>query len=113
MQRTAASTGIAREFKNIFELGGVPAFNQFYEFGIFVWKMLYRGLYKTWHFIPAPTIENRKAMRYMFRMNMAKAVCAEMASLVWGEECTVNVSIAGRDEKTDDPLNLFVQIILF
>ena len=112
MQRTAASTGIAREFKNIFELGGVPAFNQFYEFGIFVWKMLYRGLYKTWHFIPAPTIENRKAMRYMFRMNMAKAVCAEMASLVWGEECTVNVSIAGRDENTDDPLNLFVQKVL-
>lgn len=112
MQRTAASTGIAREFKNIFELGGVPAFNQFYEFGIFIWKMLYRGLYKTWHLIPAPTIENRKAMRYMFRMNMAKAVCAEMASLVWGEECTVNVSIAGRDEKTDDPLNLFVQKVL-
>ena len=41
MQRTAASTGIAREFKNIFELGGVPAFNQFYEFGIFIWKMQY------------------------------------------------------------------------
>ena len=43
MQRTASATGIAREFKDIFELGGVPAFNQFYNFGIFVWKMLYRG----------------------------------------------------------------------
>lgn len=35
----------AKEFKDIFELGGVPAFNQFYYFGIFIWKYLYKGFY--------------------------------------------------------------------
>ena len=40
MDRTASATGIAREYKTIFDLGGVPSFAQFYDFGIFVWKML-------------------------------------------------------------------------
>ena len=95
MQKTGAQTGIAREFKDIFELGGVPAFNQYYYFGIFIWKWLYRGFYKLWHIIPAPTIANPDHKRELYRMNMAKAVCAEMAGLVWGEECAVNVSMEG------------------
>ena len=32
MEKAKAVTGIAKEFKDIFELGGVPAFNQFYYF---------------------------------------------------------------------------------
>ena len=32
--------GAAREFRDIFQLGGVPAFQQFYFDGMFVWKML-------------------------------------------------------------------------
>jgi A118 family predicted phage portal protein len=114
MQRTGADTGLAREFKNVFELGGVPAFNQYYEFGIFVWKLLYRGFYKLWHLVPAPTIENPKATRTLYRMNIAKAVCAEMASLVWGEECTINVSMDGFEatDENPDPLNSFVREVL-
>lgn len=114
MQRTGAQTGIAREFKSVFELGGVPAFGQYYEFGIFIWKWLYRGFYKLWHLIPAPTIANPKNKREMYRMNIAKAICAEMASLVWGEECTVNVSMDGFEatEENPDPLDGFVQQVL-
>lgn len=120
LQRTAASTGIAREFKDIFEIGGVPAFNQFYNFGIFVWKMLYRGFYKPWHLIPAPTVANPDAHREVYRLNAAKAVCAEMASMVWGEECEIRVSSNGWTENTNedgvvtnpDPLNEFVQSVL-
>lgn len=113
MQRAGANTGIAREFKDIFELGGVPAFNQYYYFGIFIWKWLYRGFYKLWHIIPAPTIAKPDAKREMFRMNMAKAICAEMASLVWGEECTINVSIQGREstDENPDPLNEFIKYV--
>ena len=84
MQRAAGNAGVAQEFKSIFELGGVPAFNQYYVFGIFIWKLLYKGFYTAWHLVPAPTIENPKRKRKIFRMNMAKAVCAEMASLVIG-----------------------------
>ena len=112
MQRAAGNAGVAQEFKSIFELGGVPAFNQYYTFGIFIWKLLYKGFYKAWHLVPAPTIENPKHQRKIFRMNMAKAVCAEMASLVWGEECTVNVSMDGRKETEPDPLDEFVHKVL-
>lgn len=111
MQKAVAGTGLAREYKSVFELPGVPAFQQFYDFGIFIWKWVWRGFYKTWHIVPAPTIADRNARRELYRMNVAKAICAEMASLVWGEECTVNVSVNGFDATEDnpDPLNAFVQ----
>ena len=111
MQKAVAGTGLAREYKSVFELPGVPAFQQFYDFGIFIWKWVWRGFYKAWHIVPAPTIADRNAVREVYRMNVAKAICAEMASLVWGEECTVNVSINGfdADEDNPDPLNAFVQ----
>ena len=114
MQRTLADTGIAKEYKSIFELAGIPAFQQFYEFGIFIWKLLWKGYYKPWHWIPAPTIANPDAHRNMSRMSMAKAVCAEMAGLVWGEECAVNVSIDGFEstDENPDPLNEYMQKVL-
>ena len=113
MTRTGAETGIAREFKDIFELSGVPAFNQYYQFGIFIWKWIYKGFYKLWHIIPAPTIANPEATRELYRMNIAKALCSEMAGLVWGEECTVNVSMEGRESTEDnpDPLDQFVHMV--
>ena len=114
MQRTVANTGLAKEFKSIFELGGVPAFQQFYDFGIFVWKFIWKGFYKAWHIIPAPTVADPNARRTLFRLNIAKAICAEMAGLVWGEECEVNVSIDGFEATDDnpDPLNEYVQKVL-
>lgn len=114
MQKTIADTGLAREFKSVFELNGIPSFQQFYNFGIFIWKLLWKGFYKPWHVIPAPTIANPNAERPVYRMNMAKAICSELAGLVWGEECTVNVSMEGveSDENNPDPLNEFVQQVL-
>ena len=114
MQRAASSTGIAREYKTVFELGGVPAFAQFYDFGIFIWKLLYRGFYKPWHLVAAPNILNDAAKRELYRMNAPKAVCAEIAGLVWGEECAINVSMDGREstDENPDPLNAFIQSVL-
>ena len=115
LQRMAANTGMAREFKDIFELGGVPAYSQFYYFGIFIWKYLYRGYYAPWHMIPAPTIKDPLAKRKMYRMDMAKAVSAELASLIWSEACGVNVSATGFKPSTDNPddaLGRFVDSVL-
>ena len=114
MQRTVADTGLAREYKSVFELEGVPSFQQFYNFGVFIWKWLWKGFYKPWHVIPCPTIADPKATRQMYRMDIAKAVCSEMAGLIWGEECAVNVSINGREstENNTDPLDDFVQKVL-
>lgn len=111
MQKTVAETGLAREYKSVFDLNGVPSFQQFYNMGVFIWKLLWKGYYKAWHLISAPTIADPNAKREIYRMNIAKAICAEMAGLVWGEECTVNVSINGRESTEDnpDPLNDFVQ----
>ena len=114
MQKTLADTGIAKEYKSVFELAGIPAFQQFYDFGVFVWKLLWKGFYKPWHMILSPTVGDPMRRRELYRMNAAKAICSEMASLVWGEECTVNVSIHGREssEENPDPLNAFTQGVL-
>ena len=121
MQRTASATGIAREFKDIFELGGVPAFSQFYYYGIFVWKYIYRGLYKPWHMVPVVAVGAKpNQTRQLFRLNTAKAVCAELAGLVWGEECQISVSTNGWDEQVNedgvavnpDPLKEFIEDVL-
>ena len=121
LQRTANVTGIAREFKDIFELGGVPAFKQFYDFGIFIWKYLYRGYYKDWHLVPVTAVGAKpNETRQLFRLNTAKAVSAELASLVWGEECEFSVSTAGWQEQINedgviinpDPLKEFIADVL-
>lgn len=92
MEKAKADTGLAKEFKDIFELGGVPAFNQFYYFGIFIWKYLYKGFYRPWHRILAPTIDDPNHHRDMDRMDAAKAICAELAGLIWSEQCEIHVS---------------------
>ena len=121
MQRTATATGIAREWRDVFELGDVPAFNQFYYYGIFVWKALYRGLYKDWHVVPVVAVGAKPGQtRQLFRLNTAKAVSAELASLVWGEEAQFSVSTAGWKEQRNedgivtnpDPLAAFIEDVL-
>lgn len=109
MQRAGADTGMAREFKDIFEIGGVPAFNQFYYFGIFPWKWIYKGYYKAWHRIAAPTVEDPLRQRDMERMDTAKAACAELAGLIWSEQCEVHVS---QGEGEDQPLDDYVHSVL-
>ena len=103
--------GARRAFRDIFEVGGVPAYRQFYDSGIFIWKALYRGSYAPWHLVPAPTIANPNAMRQLYRLNAAKAVSAELAGLVWNEQCDVRVSMNGAAGE-DDPLDAFVQHVL-
>ena len=109
LQKTTANTKLGKEFKDIFEVGGVPAFNQFYYFGIFVWKYLYKGYYKPWHRIAAPTLSSPYATRDMERMDIAKAICAEMAGLIWSEQCDIHVSQGDGEEQ---PLDKFVHEIL-
>ena len=108
MQKTGAETGLSKEFKDIFEVGGVPAFNQFYYFGIFIWKYLYKGFYSPWHRILAPTIENPRNRRNLERMDVAKAVSSELAGLIWSEQCEVHVSQSDSEEQ---PLEEFMSFL--
>ena len=121
MQRAGAATGLAREYRDIFDLGGVPAFKAYYQTGIFVWKALYKGYYEAWHKVVAPTVASPKNTRDLYRLNAAKAVCAELAGLVWGEQAEIRVAMTGWEEHKDpetgavvdpDPLNAYVQAVL-
>ena len=109
--RAGATAQLGKEYKSIFDLEGVPAFNQFYNFGIFPWKYIYRGFYKPWHVVAAPTIANPDAQRNLAYLSLAKAVCAELAGMVWTDQCSVDVSMEGF-EGEDDPLNAFVNEVL-
>lgn len=114
MDRMGAETGMGREFRDIFDLGGVPAYREFYNFGIFPWKYVYKGFYNAWHIVSAPTIENAKNKRNMAHMNIAKAVCAELAGMIWTDQASVSVSTNGVTlaENEEDPLAKFVGQIL-
>lgn len=111
MQQIGANTGLGKEYKSIFDLQDVPAFNQFYNIGIFPWKYLYKGFYKPWHLIPAPTIDDPEHKRNMSYLNLSKAVCAELAGMVWTDQCDVQVSTDGIEGDVD-PLHDFVQDVL-
>lgn len=112
-QKFMADAKMSKEFKDIFEVGGVPAYNQFYYFGIFIWKYIYKGFYKPWHRVLAPTLADSKRKRNLESLCMAKAVCAELAGLIWSEQCEVHVS-TGKELAEDeiDPLDAFVQKVL-
>lgn len=113
--RMGAETKLAHEFKDVFELGGVPAFREFYYNGILTWKQLYRGYYAAWHKVPAITIANPSATREAFRMNVPKAACAEMAGLLWSEQCKVNVNLNGFEPSAanpDDKAQRFIDSVL-
>lgn len=115
MRRTGADLGISKEIKSIFELGGVPAFQQFYNIGIFPWKWVYKGFYSAWHLVAAPTIEDPKAKRNMYYLNLSKAVCSELAGMVWTDQSDVSVSTDGftpTEANPDDPLQTWVRGVL-
>ena len=115
MQTTGADMGIAKEFRDVFEISGVPAFRQFYNLGIFPWKWVYRGYYEAWHLVKAPTIGDANATRKMFYLNLSKAVCSELAGMVWTDQTDVSVSTKGfnpTEENPDDPLEKFVKKVL-
>ena len=109
--RTGADTGLGKEYKSIFDLQGVPAFNQFYNIGIFPWKYLYRGFYKPWHLINAPTIADPNHKREMAYLNMSAAICAEIAGMVWTDGCDVSISMKG-NESDNDPLRDYIEHVL-
>lgn len=93
-----------KEYRDIFELNGVPAFREFYNYSILPAKQIYRGLYAPWHVIPSPTIADKNRKRTLYRMNMAKAVCAELAGLIWSEGVKIDIS--------DETLQAFVESTL-
>lgn len=95
--------------RTIWDLQGVPPFQEFYNTGIDRWKQIYKGFYSPWHIIDCPTPSNAYAKRNLYRMGMGQALCKEMASLIWSEQCTIHVAQGDND---DQPLDDFVNDVL-
>lgn len=103
-RRVAADTKIGKEYKSIFQLG-VPSFQQFYNNGIFIWKKLYKGYYAPWHLIPCPSIEKPNDRRNMYRLDLPKAITAELAGLIWSEQCCISVTRDGWEPTEQEPVD--------
>lgn len=108
VRKIAADAGMGKEYRDVFEVDGVPAFREFYNLSIFPAKYVYRGLYNAWHVVNAPTIGNENNVRTLFRLGMAKAVCAELAGLIWSEGADIHITTKG----DDDTLERFVLDVL-
>lgn len=105
--RKIVAENFGKEYKDVFEVEGVPPFREFYNLSIFPAKYIYRGMYNAWHLVPAPTVKDAKATRKLFRMGMAKAVCSELAGLIWSEGADIHITTGN-----DDTLERFVLNVL-
>ena len=108
VRKLAADANMGKEYKDVFDVEGVPAFREFYNLSIFPSKYIYRGLYNAWHVVNAPTVANSRATRTLFRLGMAKAICAELAGLIWSEGADIHITTNGED----DTLERFVLGVL-
>lgn len=90
----------------VWELENVPPFKEYWAYGMYPWKMVYKGYYAPWHEIPAPTIKHPLNKRQISRLSPAKAVCSQIARYVWDERCEIRVS--GQNPKIEE----FVHFVL-
>lgn len=102
---------IKNSLENVFKVAGVPSFNEFYNIGIYPWKLVYKNL-PDWVNVSDKSIANPNGQRKRYRINTAKAVCSEMANLVWAEGSTITVNQLGWDGEGQDPLDFYIKDIL-
>lgn len=103
---------IKNSLKSVFEVDGVPSFNEFYNIGMYPWKLVYKGYVPDWHDVKSSTIAKPDGRRRRYRTNTAKALCSEMANLIWAEGSRVSVNQNGWDSEDIDPLAFYIDGIL-
>lgn len=96
----------------VFDVAGVPSFNEFYNLGIYPWKCVYRGYLPEWHNVSNKSIAHPDGKRRLYRMNTAKAVCSEMANLVWAEGSSITVNQTNWSGEGQDPLDAFIRHVM-
>lgn len=103
---------IKNSLENVFMVTGVPSFNEFYNVGMYPWKLAYKGYVPEWHDVSDKSIANPFGHRKRYRLNTAKAVASEMANLIWAEGSSVCVNQLGWDGEEQDPLDYYIKNIL-
>ena len=99
------------ELKSVFEVDGVPSFNEFYNIGMYPWKLAYKGYVPEWHDIDDKSIAKPDGRRRRYRINTAKAICSELANLVWAEGSSISVNQLNWGSEDEDPLNAYLKEI--
>lgn len=82
--------GLIRGIKKISDKKDIPINEESYKH-IDMWKALYSGHYGDWHDVKYHTIEGQKS-RTMASLNVAKVISQEMATLIFNEKCSINIS---------------------
>lgn len=69
-----------------------------------VWKQIYTGYLSDWHDVEYKTISGTKKRRRR-SLNMAKTSCEELATLVFNERCSINISDEGLHDNIREVLD--------
>lgn len=69
-----------------------------------IWKALYQGYYKDWHKIEYKTVDGMLRTRNMRSLHIPKVAAEELATLVFNERCSINIS--------DDTLSDEIEAVL-
>jgi A118 family predicted phage portal protein len=92
--------GLIRGIQSVYDKKEIPVNDTFYNH-IDVWKALYSGYHKDFHDVKYHTINGTKTRR-MATLNMPKVVAQEIATLVFNEKCSINIS----DEKLSENIEI-------
>lgn len=95
--------GLIRGIKKLDDKKDVNISEVMYQH-IDIWKALYMGYYKDWHDIQYHTVEGMKKRR-MRSLHMPKVAAEEMATLVFNERCSINISDKGLSEEVETILD--------
>lgn len=82
--------GLIQGIKKLDDLQDVNISEEMYR-QMDVWKDLYTGYHKPWHDVEIKTIGGTKEHK-MRTLNMGKVAAEEMATLVFNERCSINIS---------------------
>lgn len=90
VRRWMYKLNLIRGVKKISDKKDIPVNEESYK-NIDMWKALYKGHYDEWHNVKYHTLDGQKS-RVMASLNMAKVISQEMASLIFNEKCSINIS---------------------
>lgn len=103
VRRWLHKMGLIRGLKKLDDKKDINISEVMYQH-IDIWKALYMGYYQEWHDVQYKTIEGPKKRR-MRSLRMPKVAAEEMATLVFNERCSINVSDETLSEELEKVLD--------
>lgn len=104
IRRWAYKLGIIKGIEEVGEDKGITSSSLMFK-QMEAWRSLYSGYLADWHDVKYKTISGGTRTRRMKSMNMAKAASEEMATLVFNERCSINISDDNLSESISEVLD--------